>query len=340
MLHILVTAVNAIAPIIGMILLGYLLRQKGFLNDNFLKIGNKLAFRICLPSMLFLNVYEIRDLGAINWTVAWYSVVMILVIFLLGLPTAMLTTSVPERRGVILQCTFRSNFAIIGLSLAGTLGGAESLAMGAVLSAVSIPTFNILAVIALTMFLDSDGSKGGKLKGILLNILKNPLIIGVALGLICVLIREIQKAVFGEVVFALNKQGKIIYSILGSLKAIASPLALLVLGGQFVFSAVKNLWKEITVGIVWRVILAPLIGIGVAYLLSRYTPWFQCGPNEYPSLIALFGTPAAFSTAVMAGAMHNDEQLATQLVVWTSLVSVVTIFLLVFILMAAGLVVA
>jgi len=110
-----------------------------------------------------------------------------------------------------------------------------------------------------------------------------------------------------------------------------------VLGGQFEFSAVKGLRKEIIVGTVGRIVLAPLVGIGGAVLLSSFTPLLSCGVNEYPALIALFGSPVAVSSAVMAGAMGNDEQLATQLVVWTSICSIATIFLIVCLLMAAGL---
>jgi predicted permease len=129
---------------------------------------------------------------------------------------------------------------------------------------------------------------------------------------------------------------KFFYDCLTRLKAIASPFALLVLGGQFSFSAVKGMFKEIAVGTVLRLVIAPVIGIGGAILL---TDWklLSCGVNEFPALIALFGSPVAVSSAVMAGAMHNDEQLATQLVVWTSICSVITIFLQVCLLMAAGL---
>ena len=64
------------------------------------------------------------------------------------------------------------------------------------------------------------------------------------------------------------------------------------------------------------------------------------GINDYPALIALFGTPAAVSSAIMAGQMNNDEQLATQIVVWTSLFSIATMFITVCVLMAAGLLAA
>ncbi len=335
--HILITAVNAVAPIILLIVLGYLLRRKNFISESFVKIGNRLVFRICLPCMLFVNVYNIESFDTIRWDIVGYALAVSLLLFVLGLITAVLTTDVDRRRGVILQCTFRSNFAIIGLSLASALGGSKAEGVAAVVSAFTIPLFNVLAVMSLTMFLKDGGKEARSVKNFLVNIVTNPLIIGVVLGLICLGIRTWQREMFGEVIFALNRETKFFFSAFNNLKSIASPFALIVLGGQFTFSAVKELKKEIAVGTIWRIVIAPLIGIGGAVVLSSCTNWLSCGVNEYPALIALFGSPVAVSSAVMAGAMDNDEQLATQLVVWTSVFSIVTIFLEVCALMAAGL---
>ncbi len=377
MLDVLLTSINAVFPIILLILLGYLLKRFKFLNDNFIKIGNKFVFKVCLPCMLCINIYDnMQSFADIRWDVVIYSTVVILIIFGLGLLTAILITKQQNRRGVILQCAFRSNFAIIGLTLVGRLGGDE--ALGGIISAFSIPVFNILAVVALSIFTEKEQSALGRealknpaptameegassspgvkasksknsIKSILLNIVKNPLIIGVAVGLVLVGIREIERAcgwvkliedggVTKEVVaFRLSAELKFLYTAIKDLKAIASPLALIVLGGQFEFSAVKGMTKEIIAGTIWRIVVAPLIGIGVAILISNYTDLFTFDSTVYPTLIALFGTPVAVSSAIMAGEMKNDEQLATQLVVWTSIGSIITIFVIVFALMSFGL---
>ncbi|MGN0808076.1 MAG: AEC family transporter [Candidatus Coproplasma sp.] len=371
MLTTFLTTVNAVVPIILLILLGYLLKRFKFLNQNFIKLGNKFVFKVCLPCMLFINIYDsMKSFADINWTVVIYAVLMIVAIFGLGLLTAILTTKDNKRRGVILQCTFRSNFAIIGLTLVERLGGDTAIA--GIVSAFSIPVFNILAVIALSIFtsgaesekdvfedgkvnseggdsatlLDGNGAvvakkpaKKNSVKTILLNIVKNPLIIGVVVGLVFVGIREIEVAICGvpaeELPFRFDNQLKFLYTAVKDLKMIASPLALIVLGGQFEFSAVKGMTKEIIVATAWRVLLAPLLGIGVAMLLDLFTP-LTFGAEVYPTMIALFGTPVAVSSAIMAGEMKNDEQLATQLVVWTSIASILTIFIIVFVLMSFG----
>ena len=163
------------------------------------------------------------------------------------------------------------------------------------------------------------------------------IIVAIVVGLICLGIRELQQSLFGEVVFRFSVQTKFLYTVVNNLKSIATPFALVVLGGQFEFSAVKGLLKEIMVGTIWRIVLAPVLGLGLAIWLSSSTNILSCGVNEYPALVALFGSPVAVSSAVMASSMKADEQLATQLVVWTSIFSILTIFAEVCILMGMGL---
>lgn len=330
---ILFTAVNAVVPVVLLIVLGYILKQKGFINSDFVKIGNKLVFNVCLPCMLFINVYNIESFASIDWDIVLYGCAMLFVIFGLGWASALLTTKAPERRGVILQCTFRSNIAIIGLSLASTLGGDEAVAVAAIVSSFTVPVNNVLAVLSLSMFSNGKASGKNSIKSVLANIVKNPLIIGCVLGLVFLGIREAQIALFGEVLFRFSQHTKFLYTTVNNLKSIATPFALVVLGGQFEFSAVKGLMKEIFVGTIWRIVLAPLLGLGIAIFLSTRMGW---GINEFPALVALFGSPVAVSSAVMASSMGGDEQLATQLVVWTSIFSIFTIFAEVCVLMGMG----
>jgi predicted permease len=227
--------------------------------------------------------------------------------------------------------------AIMGLSLASVLGGPEAIATSAIVSAFTLPVMNVLAVIALTIFVKPDDASKVSVGSILKGIITNPIIDGILVGMVFLLFRALQIRIFGRVVFALNDQLKWVYTALSNIKTMASPFALMILGAQFDFSASRGMLREIIVGSVWRIILAPALAIGTAVLLSKYTPILNFGVNEYPALIALFGTPAAVSSAIMAGQMHNDQQLGTQLVVWTSLCSIPTMFLLVCIMMAAGL---
>lgn len=335
--HVFFTAANAVLPILLLILLGYGLKKAGWVSENFTKTGNKLVFNIFLPAMLFINVYDIDGIASIQWDVVLFVVAVICLLFVLAIFIAICTTKVPERRGVVMQCVYRSNFAIIGMPLAAALGGDEAMAITAVISAFSIPLYNLFSVIALTMFLKDEHGNQRNFKAVFRDIVSNPLILSVAAGFVLLGIRQLQTEIFGDVVLSLKRDLKFFYTSLNNLKSIASPLALVVMGAQFEFSAVKGMFKEIAVGTASRLVIAPVVGIGLAILLSAHTNLLSCGVNEYPALVALYGSPMAVSAAVMAGQMHNDEQLATQLVVWTSVFSILTIFLTVCIMMPAGL---
>jgi len=105
-----------------------------------------------LPVMLFLNVYKIESLADYNLTYIFYAVGFVLLLFAIFLPIVIFFTPRNERRGVLLQAVFRSNYALIGLPLAGALFGERGEIVASLLSVVSIPAFNILAVISLTVF--------------------------------------------------------------------------------------------------------------------------------------------------------------------------------------------
>lgn len=330
MFDIFMYAINAVLPIIILIVLGYLLKRSGFIDDNFVKRGNKLVFRVGLPALLFYNVYNVSDLGSINWHTVWFSMGAVLLIFFIGLAIAALFIEDKKRKGVVLQCVFRSNYAIIGLPLAEALGGSEGVALVAVLSAFVVPIFNILAVVSLSIFTGEGGSIN--IKSILKKIVTNPLIISVVAGLAALFIRSLLPVgADGQPVFLISRDLKFVYKAIENVSKLATPLALIVLGGQFVFSAAGKMLKEIIIGTAWRTVLSPAVGIGLAILLTKLGV-MNFGPAEFTVFVALFGTPVAVSSAVMAGEMGCDEQLAGQFVVWTCICSVFTIFAIVFVL--------
>lgn len=331
-------AVNAVMPIILLILLGFFLKKIGFLKEDFLKKANTFVFKVCLPCLLFINVYQIESFETIDWTVVLYSEIAIIVIFLLGMILVKFTVKDNKKKGVILQCVFRSNFAIIGLPLAESLGGATGRGVAAVLSAFSIPTFNILAVIALSIYVKEEGEKIN-FKDVLKKIVTNPLIIGVVLGLIVLGIRSLIPVHDGVLSFSFstNTYTKFLYKSIENISKIGSPFALIILGGLFNFNAVKGMLKEILIGTLSRIVVVPFAVIAIAIVLSKTTSFFNFDQTIYPSLIALFGSPVAVSSAIMAESMDNDGELAGQLVVWTSIGSIVTIFLSVVILRGMGL---
>lgn len=336
----LVFTLNAVLPIILCIVIGYGIKMLKIFPDDFWPKLNKLCFRVLLPVLLFKNIYDIEDISkmADYWKVILFSSLTIIGFFFVGLLIVIFFVKDEKQKGVILQCIFRSNYAIIGIGLIELLASnftqsdyQLAIGVGAIISAISIPIFNVLAIISLSIFVHENDSKPSP-KDILIKICKNPLIIGVLLGIVFLLIRlAIPTDDLGNKVFTIKDNIKFLYTTIKWLAQCASPVALIALGGAFSFSAVARLKYKIILGTVIRVVVVPTIALVLAYLLKFDHIYF-------PALIALFGTPVAVSSVPMAQELGNDYELAGQLVVFTTLSSAFTLFTIILICSSAGII--
>lgn len=318
---------NAVMPIVLVIAVGYFLKRISLFDEKFFSMLNKLSFRCCLPCLLFYNIYNVDNLSEMKQYggICLFAVISILIIFAVALAIVKLTINDDRQKGIMIQCAYRSNYAIIGISLAMTIssGDPKPVVAASILSSVSIPVFNVLAIIALSLFVGENGQKisaGSVLK----RIVTNPLILGVFIGFICLAIRFVIPAEpSGNKLFTIRQNLPFVYKTIAMLAQSASPIALLALGGNFTFSAVARLKYKIIAGVLARTIICPIVCLSAAYALGFRT-------LEFPALIALYGTPLAVSTVPMSAEMGSDGELAGQLVVWTTLVSAFTLFGIIF----------
>ena len=319
-----VFAINATAPIVLMVVVGYFLKKIGLIDPSVAKSLNKLVFRVFLPAMLFLNMYKIESFEDVNFNFVWYTIITTVTVFVIALPVVCLMTKENPKRGALIQSVFRANYALVGIPLATSLFGEAGGIMATVLSAFIIPIFNTLAVVGLCVF-----SSGRQLsvKKIFAGIVRNPLIQSIALGFAVLGIRSVFVKL--GVSFRLSDIQPV-YKTLSSLSSVATPLALLVLGAQFELSAIPELKKYITFGVVTRNLIVPVLGLGIAYLLRIFNG------AQFATFVAVFCTPVAVSSVPMAQEMDADVSLAGQLVIWSTVFSTVTIFLASYIFKALG----
>lgn len=334
---------NAVLPIIFCIVIGYILKLLKIFPDDFWSKLNKLCFRVLLPVLLFKNIYDTKSITMLgeNWQAIVFCSLAIVSVFFIGLLVVIFSVKDDRQKGVVLQCIFRSNYAIIGIGLIELLatGGdvATAKGIGSVIAALSIPIFNVLAIISLTIFVKDEDGKKITVKETIIKICKNPLIIGVVLGIIFLAFRAlIPTDIDGNPVWTFryfNDYGgndTFIYTTIKYLAGAASPVALIALGGAFSFSAVSRLKFQIIIGTVARTLVVPITCLFIAYL-------FKFDKSYFPALIALFGTPVAVSSVPMSSEMNNDSELAGQLVVWTTLISAFTLFGIILVCKSAGL---
>ena len=322
-------AFNAVTPMLLLMLLGAWLKHRRFFDDATLKKMNAFTFRFGILAMMFRNIYSLGSLEEIHLNAMAVVLVSVAVLTGMGWVESRLFTSQRNRRGIMIQNSFRSNFAIIGTTLAFSLGGAAGGAVSASIQAPAIIYYNIMAVVCLTVYSDRP-DRAVSFGGILKSIATNSMILGQALGLLCLVIRPmIPLDAQGEPVFLLSRDCTFFYAAVEDLADMAPPLILVLLGARVNFSAASHLKRELTVGIVQRLVLAPGVGFGLAFL-AQALGVLEVTPAVLSALVGLYGSPVAAASAVMAEEMGGDAELARQYVVWTSALSMGTLFLWIF----------
>nr|WP_106059050.1 AEC family transporter [Clostridium vincentii] len=307
----LIISINVVLPLFLIISLGYFFRKINLFDDHTLKVMNNLTFKSFLPILIFFNIYNADLSSGIDFKLIIFAVMSIVSIFLV------MTFIIPKiekddkRKGVLVQAIFRSNFVLFGLPIAISLFGEEKAGSVSMLIACIIPTFNFLAVISLEMY------RGLKIdvKKILKGIITNPLIIGSTVGLF-MLATGI-------------KLPNVLESTIGDLSNVATPLALVVLGGSFKFDASQEGMKQLIIGVVGKLIIVPAVFIPISIFLG-----FR--DVELITLLVMFSAPGAVSSFTMAEQMDADGELAGQIVVFGSTFAVFTIFFWIYIVKSLG----
>lgn len=314
----LILSFRLVFPIFVLLALGFFVKKVKILDAPSAKKLNKLIFDIFLPVSIFKNVYESDFTTVFDGKLIAYSVISVICCFLILLLTVGLICKKEESKGVLIQGIFRSNFLIFGVPVAESLFTDGSLSgKAAVMVAIVVPVYNVLAVFCLEA-LSGKKSDAGKM---ILNIVKNPLIIGSVCGFLGLFLK--QKGVLIP---------DLLYGPVKQVASISTPLALIALGASLDFKTVKGNWSYIVWGVCSKLIIAPLIFITFGILIG-----FR--DRELAILLAMYASPAAVSSYTMAQQMGADEHLAGHLVVFGTAVSIFTVFLWVSVLAYFGFIV-
>lgn len=309
----LILSFNVIAPLFFLMVIGYVLVHHTKLADKELcSKANALVFKVFLPCMLFKNIYQSDIRTQIDTELCLFAAGSLLLLFVLLCFLVPKVVKKENQQGVVIQGIFRSNYVIFGVAVVENMYGPENTVTAAVLSAILVPMYNFLAVIALSVFGERREHDWKKILG---NILKNPLIIASVLGILF--------SYFGI------HMPKAAETTLGDLAKLATPIAFLILGGDFDFSQVKGNLRMVGGVIGVKMVVLPLLTIPVMIGMGYRDA-------ELLSALLAYQTPVAVSSYIMAQQAGADEQLAGQLVVFSSAASIMTLFVTIFILRQTG----
>lgn len=303
----LLVSLRVVAPLLLLMLLGGFLLKVHVLDSSTVKKMNGAIFKVFLPALIFNNLYnsnlsDVKDIKAGAFAAAVlggaYILSIVLVIFL---------EKDNKKRGVMAQGICRSNFVIFGLPLCQAICGDSVLGKISIAVAIVIPVINVLAVVSLEVFRGENG--GFNIKKIAKGVITNPLIISSALGII-VLLSGIKLPEIAE-------------KTISDVAKIATPLALILLGASINFSTVRGNLRQLIITISGKLVIVPLVGITLAAIIGMRG-------GDLALLIAALASPTAVSSYPMAIQMDGDGDLAAQIVAFSTVVCIITVFLWVF----------
>lgn len=314
-------AFRAILPVLLLILFGYLTKQFGPWSGEFFSQLNSLCFHLLLPINLFVNIYQVEAVSDVNWRILFFFIGGVFLCMGIGVLFASFVQNAAQK-GVIVQAAFRSNQAILGLSLVESLGGAEAMGFASISTSLSVPLFNVLAVAVLTYY---SGRNDTRTRGweLLDRIIRNPLVLSALLGGAVLCLRSCLPTENGIPIFTIREQMPSVYAALVNLSRTASPLMLFVLGTRLTFTGLKGMMPMVGLGTTLRLVVSPAVVIALALTLRDSIHLTKC---EIPTLITLFASPVAVSSSVMVQEIGGDTKLSSQLVVWSSVFSMFSLF--------------
>ncbi|MBQ4531450.1 MAG: AEC family transporter [Lachnospiraceae bacterium] len=302
-------SLNATIPIFLVIVIGYMLKQIGMLNDEFVSVANKFNFKVTLPLLVFKDISGANIKEDFDIVFVLFCAIATTVCFFAIWGGAKLVIQDKSIVGAFVQASFRSSAAVMGIAFIQNIYGTSGMAPLMIIG--SVPLYNIYSVIVLTMEAEDSGQGKEKIKKALVGIVTNPIIIGILLGLFVSL---------AGITFP-----TIINKTVQNMASMASPLALITIGAGFEGrKALAKIKPTIAVAMI-KLVVQTAVFLPVAIQLG-----FQ--NEKIIAILVMLAAPTTPSCYIMAKNMKNDGVLTASAVVVTTLFSAVTLTIWVYLL--------
>ena len=310
-------SVDATFPIFLVMVIGYILKQIGMLNDNFVTVANRFNFKVTLPFMLFRDISGVDIRAVFDIRYVLFCALVSTACFWIIWGGVKLFLKDQSMRGAFVQASFRSSAAVMGLAFIQNMYGSS--AMGPLMIVSAVPLYNIFSVIVLTF----EGAHSGevdpkqKVKDACINIAKNPIILGILAGLVVGLLGIDFPVIVDKTV--------------NSVAQMATPLALITIGAGFEGrKALAKIRPTIAASMI-KLVIQPLIFLPGA-------AWMGFRGEQMIAILIMLASPTTPSCYIMAKNMDNDGVLTASVIVMTTLLAAFTLTGWIFILKTVGLI--
>lgn len=310
---------NVTLPIFLVMVLGWFLRQIGLLTEDFVKVVNKFNFKVTLPFMLFRDLAQVDIRAEFDLTFVLFCAVASTICFWVIWGCTKLFLRDKSMRGAFVQASFRSSAAVMGLAFIENIYGSST--MGPMMIIGAVPLYNVFSVLVLTFEAQEDEETvrdTGKIKQACINILKNPIIISILLGVVVAILKIDFPTVVDKTV--------------NSVAQMATPLALVGLGAGFEGKkALKKIGPTVWASLI-KLVIQPMVFIPIAVFAFGFTE------EKLIAILIMLAAPTTPSCYIMAQNMKNDDVLTASVVVMTTLMAAFTLTGWIFLLKVMGLI--
>lgn len=306
-----VFSLNVVVPVFAVMFLGYILKKKDVISPGFLSSGNKLVYYIGLPALLFRGVYQAEDFTLDGRFIAFSLISQIAAFFIIWGVSAIFLKEKPVW-AAFSQGAYRGSFALLGTPLILNMAGQAGMERAALIVVFVVPFFNVFSILALATCAAEKPTVGKVIK----TVLTNPSNVMIAFGILLTVFNIALPTMARESIF--------------SVASLASPLALLCLGGGIAFRGFDAKFKYAMIGSVIKVVAMPVIFASLAVL-------FGFRDYDLAIILILFGVPSAVVGYAMAVQMGGDAYVAGTIVVISTVMSAATLTVFIYVLRVMGL---
>ena len=291
MTHLLL-GINIIFPIFFVLFAGYAAKEKGFLDDAFVKKATWLVFYIALPFKLF-NDMRTADIHTLHLPYVIYILSGICIIFFGTWFFARFF--IKDRKQL-------SAFVYVGFPILDALFGTPSAEHVMIVTAFGLTLYNILAIFILTYYGEDNSTRIDPV-AIAIKVLKNPMIVGILAGLA---FNFLHIPVYGGITDGMNL-----------LARLSTPLSLILIGASLDFSSLKDDLPLILTAAGIKNIVVPLLLIPLGMAMGM-------GKVELGIAYVFWATPCAVNCFIFTREMGSDYRLASKIITASFLLAIIT----------------
>jgi len=332
-------SINIMLPFVTLALLGVLLRKVGFIGDKFVRQGNKILFYIGIPMTIFNTIHRANLAAIFDANFLIFNSLWLVGFFLATWFIAYKLMSDKNSVSSFVNSAYRSSLSVVAPPLFGLMfiQGSDTHAQSLLIMSISL----ILSYATAAVLFAVHNSKAKNISGIkvvtdvLLSIAKNPIVIGVAVGLVFNFLGwRLPITNLYQEGYNATHPFLFVSTTVEALARLVMPLAMICVGANLKFQGFDKKFKYVIIGVIVKLFIMPIAAVIVAYL-------FGFRGNDLTIIMILSALPMAVGAYVMQAELGcGDLYIGSSIIMITMVLSAFTLTLFIFLFHVLGFYVA